>query len=260
VWKDQSHIDRGLNVCHARSAIRLLFALASLTFASSLQKVLCKALKHGADISIHSCSKFIGGHSDVLAGVAVFKEVQHFLPVRSARLHQGSILGNLECYLLLRSLKTLSLRVKQHGKTAAKVAGFLAGQGDIIEWVRNGAIDQPKIWESFVTKAGVFPQKAARLAVACFTFCFKKEEHAQSFQRQLLLFANCTSLGGAHSSIDHRNRWDSNRDAREFRISIGLEDPQDLIADLDRAFQSLRLASHVGGSLAKSQIDPHYEC
>ncbi len=90
--------------------------------------------------------------------------------------------------------------------------------------------------------AGVLEGKAARLACPCFSICFKPEEVAVAMasKRPLSLFESCTSLGGAASSLDHRAMWDSTRDVREFRLSIGLEDSRDLIADLERAFAVLR--------------------
>ena len=82
----------------------------------------------GIDICVHSASKFLGGHSDVLAGVAICKDMRHFMQLRSRRMHTGCILGNLETFLLHRSLKTLTIRMKQSCKSAFKLATFLMKQ------------------------------------------------------------------------------------------------------------------------------------
>ncbi len=195
------------------------------TFATP---VLCRPLAIGAHVVIHSASKFIGGHSDVLAGLVVTTDVCLYLTLNKTRMWTGAIPGNLECFLLLRSLKTLQLRVMHSSRSAYEIAKHLKRHA-AIESVSNGAMDQKQLWKAM---AAVDDDK---LACPCFTFALKSEALVARFMERLRLFEMCTSLGGAASSIDHRSRWDSSRSVCEFRLSVGLEDVADLISDLDNA-------------------------
>lgn len=152
----------------------------------------------------------------------------------------GAILGNLEVCLLQRSLKTLALRMKQHSKSAFKIIDWMKKQNDVVEYIVNGAVDDKALFVKSVQTADVLKNAKGKIALPCFTFCLKEEAFVDILKKELLLFTICTSLGGAASSIDHRVRWDSKRDRREFRMSVGLEDANDLIKDLERAFNEMR--------------------
>lgn len=200
--------------------------------------VLCKPLVLGAHVVLHSASKFLGGHSDLLCGVLCTPDVRIFMRIMSERMHAGSVLGSLESFLLLRSLRTLTLRVKRQSKNAFLVAQFLQ-RHPMIDSISNGAMDQPKLWKTFVAESSVLETKPAKLACPCFTFRCKDAEEAVALPAHLRLISNCTSLGGVSTSIDHRHRWDPKRDPRDYRISIGVEDAKDIIEDLEQAFAKI---------------------
>lgn len=83
-----------------------------------------------------------------------------------------------------------------------------------------------------LARAGVLRTQPSKLAVACFTITLREEAAAQNLQARVLLWTPATSLGGVASSVDWRHRWDPSQDARSLRLSVGVEDPEDLLGDL----------------------------
>jgi len=191
------------------------------TFATP---ILQNPLQLGADIVIHSCTKALGGHSDLMAGVLVANETI------ANQLHRertllGSVLGNLECWLLLRSLRTLKLRVKRQCKTAIKIALWLE---------KNEKVT--KVWHPIVASHPDHElcKKQMKAPPACFSFELKSPEQASVLPKRLKMFTNATSLGGVESLIDYRFAYDKSVSSCLLRISIGLESAKDLIADLEQ--------------------------
>jgi len=196
----------------------------------------------GADCILHSASKYLGGHSDILAGVLVVRTVEELKELWSDRTFLGSVLGSLESFLLLRSLRTLSLRVVAQSTTATALAGWLdklshtpAGQefdgapGGLIENVTHSSLQK----EEFVSKqytGGYAP---------CFSMLMKSGPYAKALPFKLCLFTAATSLGSVESLIEQRLMSDSEQDPRLVRLSIGLEHLDDLKKDFRQALKAL---------------------
>lgn len=196
----------------------------------------------GADIVMHSGTKYFGGHSDLLCGVLVVKTPEEWKQLWDVRVYLGNTMGSLEAWLLLRSLRTLHLRVPRQSATATALAQWLhrvsqipKGQqwdgveGGIIHSVRHASLQK----ESFVKAQlpGGFP--------ATFSVLLVNENLANDLQYLLHHFATATSLGGVESLIEQRGKADGVTDTRLLRISVGVEDLEDLKADLRQGINKL---------------------
>ncbi|MFP7494947.1 methionine biosynthesis PLP-dependent protein [Terribacillus saccharophilus] len=179
----------------------------------------------GADIVVHSATKYIGGHNDVLAGLVVSKGAE--LSERLSVLHNGAgaVLSPLDSWLLIRGLKTLPLRMRQHQANAQLIAGFLA--------------EHPKVADVlYAGKGGML------------SFRIKDSEWVDHFLRSLNIITFAESLGGVESFMTypttqtHADIPVGEREARGIcdrllRFSVGIEEAEDLIADLQQAFAKL---------------------
>ena len=104
--------------------------------------------------------------------------------------------------------------------------------------VKNGALMDPKLWKEMQKSTGEgLIDKPLKYACPCFSFVLKDESMVEPFKQRLLLWEYCTSLGGVASSFDHRHKWHHETDVREMRLSVGVENVQDLIDDLERAME-----------------------
>ncbi|PVU89779.1 hypothetical protein BB560_006272 [Smittium megazygosporum] len=202
---------------------------------------LCDPFKLGADVVVHSGTKYFGGHADVLYGVVVSK-----CPKLAEELHEqryvfGAVPGNLESWLVLRSMKTLKLRVLQQSKTAQKLVSWLANAargatleetdgipvGDIVG-VKHASL------QTFSPSFDVCSQHPNGFGPV-FSFYFKTPEQALWVARNLKIFHFATSLGGVMSLVDWRHGDDKSQDPRLLRVSVGLEDIEDLKNDIRRS-------------------------
>ncbi len=199
------------------------------TFASP---VLQRPLALGADLVMHSTTKFMGGHSDVLGGVVVVREAGIVLErLREFQGVGGGVPAPFDCWLLLRSLATLPLRVRAQSAGALAVARFLEAHPrvEVVHYPGLGshpghALAARQMSGGFgaVVSVQVQGDAAQALAVAA---------RAQ-------LFTRATSLGGVESLIEHRASMEgplSQTPANLLRLAIGLEHPDDLLADLDQS-------------------------
>ena len=199
------------------------------TFASP---VLQQPLALGADLVMHSTTKYLGGHSDVLGGIVVAREAGSLLErLRDFQGTGGGVPSPFDCWLLLRSLPTLPLRVRQQAANALAVARFLAADPRV-ERVHYPGLESHPGHElagrqmlggyGAVVSLQVPGEASQALAVAART----------------KLFTRATSLGGVESLIEHRASVEgplSRTPPNLLRMSIGLEHEADLIADLDQA-------------------------
>lgn len=180
------------------------------TFATP---VLQQPLSLGADIVVHSATKYIGGHSDLLMGAVVVREQSLFDVLVKRRELLGAIPGTLESYLALRGLRTLPLRVRQAERNAAELAGRLRSHEAVVE-VR-------------------YPGFGAMISVV-----LDDPARADLLQRDVKLWIWSTSLGGVESTLERRRRWKVEPatipDAL-VRMSVGIEDVEDLWEDLAAA-------------------------
>ncbi|KAF7790899.1 hypothetical protein EIP86_001857 [Pleurotus ostreatoroseus] len=202
--------------------------------------------KWGADIVMHSGTKYFGGHSDLLCGVLVVKTKEEWTKLWSQRTFLGNMMGSLESWLLLRSLRTLHLRVPRQSENAtviaqwlSKAAGGKAHDGipaGVIETVWHSSLQgkDSRGWEPRVQMEGGWNPT--------FGILLTKKEYATLLPHATKFFIPATSLGGVESLIEHRIASDAGADPRLIRLSIGVEDVEDLKADLRRAFQEIAKA------------------
>lgn len=210
------------------------------TFATPL---LQNPLSLGADIVSHSCTKYIGGHSDVIGGVLVTNSDE-----LGERLHYiqnavGAIPAPWDCFLLLRSTKTLHVRVQRHCSNAAKIADFLAEQSQIERVIYPGRTDHPQHEIAKKQMRGGYG--------GMITATFKGGlPAARTFLERVHLFSLAESLGGVESLIEHpaiMTHASIDKPLREalgitdglVRFSVGIEDVEDLIADIQEALVGL---------------------
>ncbi|GAA6006927.1 hypothetical protein JCM10207_009142 [Rhodosporidiobolus poonsookiae] len=195
--------------------------------------------KWGADIVMHSCTKYLGGHSDLLAGSVTVKNHEEWHALWEDRTHTGSNLGSLDSWLLLRSSRSVILRVERQAKTGTAIAQFLAALkkddpvlGAVIKEVTHATLQDSA--DELVGEG-----KQMSTGPACFSFVTSKTEYATHLPHQLKLFIPATSLGGVESLIEQRVISDSKADPCLLRLSIGLEDVEDLKEDLLQGFRAV---------------------
>jgi cystathionine gamma-synthase len=181
-----------------------------------------KPLTMGADIVIHSATKYLGGHNDVLAGLIVAKGAELCDSIFLHHNGGGAVLSPFDSWLLLRGMKTLSLRMERHEQNAGALVEYLT-QHDAVTDV-------------------LYPGRGGMLS-----FRIKKDSWVNPFLQNLSLVSFAESLGGVESFITYpatQTHADIPKEVREangvddclLRFSVGIEDIEDLIADLDQAF------------------------
>ena len=189
-------------------------------------------LQLGADIVVNSLTKYIAGHHDVLGGVIVCSEDDEFAQrvVRLVRIG-GSVLSPMNSWLTLRGMQSLSYRVRAHSDHAAEVACFLAEHQKIERLLYPHHPSHPQYDLAL---------RQMRVGSGLMSIQVRGGRQAAiDVVNRLKLFTSATSFGGTHSLIEHREsiEEDSNTPSNLLRVSIGLEHPADLIADLDQALR-----------------------
>ncbi|KAJ1865535.1 hypothetical protein LPJ78_002615 [Coemansia sp. RSA 989] len=253
VWLESPINPTGEVVDISSYALRAHAAGALLVVDSTLAPPpLSYPFRQGADIVVHSATKYLGGHSDLLAGVVVTKSAKSADSLRYSRYVLGTGAGSLECWLLLRSLRTLSIRVQQQSQTTARLVAFL-------ENARRMAVATPchtpseqeyKLGHRIATVSHASLQLCATHCSfietqhpngfgAVFAIRFACKDSALFVARHLSLHRFATSLGGVESLVDWRHGWDSSADPTLLRISVGLESFDDLAKDWTKALLAL---------------------
>lgn len=202
----------------------------------------------GADVVMHSGTKYIGGHSDMLCGILAVKKGEEGLKraktLRAERIFLGAVLGSLEGWLGVRSLRTLDLRVQRQSSSADK----------LVRWLQDSLDGKGEGKEAEVVKRVVSKISHASLQTAdydwlkqqmpngfgpVFSIYMKTPQLARTLPSKLRLFHHATSLGGVESLIEWRRMSDAEVDERLLRVSVGVESWEDLKEDLLGAFESL---------------------
>jgi cystathionine gamma-synthase len=198
------------------------------TFATP---VLQRPLALGADIVMHSTTKYFGGHSDVLGGALVFARNGDFAGrIAQRRVLTGSILAPFSAWLTLRGCRSLPARMARHCENARKVAEFLAGHPAIERVNHPGLPEHP----GHAIASRQMRDFGAMLSIEL----RGGYDAAVAVARNTRIFTNATSLGGCESLIEHRASAEGEHTQAPpalVRISVGLEDAGDLITDLDQA-------------------------
>src|SRR5690554_4953634 len=186
----------------------------------------------GADMVMHSSTKYLGGHSDILGGALVTKEEDGFWErVTNVQVSGGAVPSPFDCYYLARSIKTLPYRMKGHAEHAGIIADYLSRHGKV-EVVYYPGLEGHEGYEIASAQMSGFG--------GMLSFLLKgNADQADHFIEGLRYFTNATSLGGVESLIERRAVVEgpqSQTPPNLIRISVGLEHPDDLLEDLDRAF------------------------
>jgi cystathionine gamma-lyase len=211
------------------------------TFATPM---LQRPLQLGATLVVHSTTKYLNGHSDVVGGAVLTSDAGVAERVRFLQKAVGGVPSPFDCYLVLRGLKTLAVRMKRHVESARVIADFLAAHP------RVASVRYPGL-ASHEGYAVARAQMSAPGGMISFELNGASVEQATAFLRALRIFACAESLGGVESLAEHpalMTHASLPADARRalgigdglIRLSVGLEDPADLMADLDHALSQAR--------------------
>jgi len=196
--------------------------------------LLCQPLELGADMVMHSATKYLNGHSDVLAGALVTREDDEFWArVKKVRNGGGAVLGPFEAWLLMRGMRTVSIRVRQASQNALQFAKAMEEHEGIVEVLYPGLESHAGFEISNRQMTGGF---GGMLSVRI------KGGEAASMKvaERLKLFKRATSLGGVESLVEHRASIEGEGTpcpADLLRLSIGIEDVEDLIDDMTQALE-----------------------
>lgn len=191
--------------------------------------LLQQPIKLGADIVIHSGTKYLGGHNDVLAGLVVAKGKEICDGLAVYHNGAGAVLSPFDSWLLIRGMKTLSLRMERHEKNATAIAEFLSSHGEVTDVLYPG-------------RGGMI------------SFRLKDEAWINPFLEGLSLITFAESLGGVeslitypatqtHADVPEERRIASGVDNTLLRFSVGIEDAEDLMDDLNKAFANIKIQS-----------------
>jgi len=193
-----------------------------------------KPLSLGADIVMHSATKYLNGHSDVIAGVlAAAREDALWTRIKQVRSHHGAILGPFEAWLLLRGLRTLDVRVRAQADTATLLATRFSNHQSVSEVLYPGLPSHPGHAVAARQMSGFGGMLSIRVKSG--------ERAAINAAARVKLWKRATSLGGVESLIEHRASIEGPTSPCPpdlLRLSAGLEDPDDLYDDLDRALRA----------------------
>jgi cystathionine gamma-synthase len=202
--------------------------------------VFTQPLSLGADLVMHSASKYLNGHSDVIAGaVATAASGPLWSGIDTIRSRYGLILGPFEAWLLLRGLRTLDARVRAQSESAALIATRLRGHPSALEVLYPGLSDHPGHAVAARQMSGYGGMLSLRVRGGA--------KAAIAAAARVILWKRATSLGGVESLIEHRASIEGPNSPCPpdlLRLSVGLEDPEDLFTDLDQAMRGKTSRRH----------------
>ncbi|WWC64923.1 uncharacterized protein I303_107537 [Kwoniella dejecticola CBS 10117] len=191
----------------------------------------------GADVVMHSGTKYFGGHSDLLSGVLAVRNDEWFSGLWNDRITLGSVMGNMEAWLTIRSLRTLELRVTKQSDNARQIVDWLNDRpSKVISRVSHAVYQWKEEQQDWIGKQ--MPNGFG----AVFAVNFSSPDIARKFPSYLQIFNHATSIGGLESLVEWRAISDATVDKRLVRFSIGVESAKDLIADLEQALVRLEAA------------------
>jgi cystathionine gamma-synthase len=189
-----------------------------------------RPIEYGADLTVHSGTKWLAGHSDVLLGVVTCCDAQHAAQIQKFRKYTGCVAAPDAVWLLLRGLKTLAVRLERQSASAQVLAERLTAHRAVTKVYYTTLNDDPG--SEVLAGSG---------ALVSFEV-HGSTETAELVERSTRIFVNATSFGGCESLIEARYRWEAGRMPPTLvRISVGLEDVDDLWADLDQALNAVEV-------------------
>lgn len=218
------------------------------TFASPIAQ---KPIVLGADIIIHSGTKYIGGHSDLVAGLVVTRTKELSEKLKFVQNASGGILGPWDCFLTIRGIETLELRYRKQCDNAFAVAAFLANHEAVENVYFPGLVSHKNHDVAKRQQNGLFG------GIVSFTLKEDTQEAANKFVTNTTYFKLAESLGGVksllchppqmtHASIPREKRLQSGIKDSLIRLSCGIEDSEDLINDLSQAFTTVNKTKKTG--------------
>lgn len=198
----------------------------------------------GADLVMHSGSKYFGGHSDVLCGVLATQRKDWYKQLSADRLFLGSVMGNMESWLGVRSLRTLEVRVQRQSQNATKLVSWLntaLRTTDPAAGSDEAAVQSvlAEVFHASLQDAEWLKKQMPNGFGPVFSISMQEERFARALPSNLHFFQHATSLGGVETLIEWRTMSDATVDRRLLRISVGLENWEDLRGDLVKAFREL---------------------
>ena len=241
------HVETPSNPTMVLSDIRAISEIAHAQGAevsvdnTFMSPVLQRPLELGADIVMHSTTKYLNGHSDGIGGALVGSKPEHKERYLLIQKSAGAILSPFECYLVLRGIKTMPLRIKQHEENGRAVAEFLSTHPKVQRLAYPGLKSHPQ------HELAVRQQKGFG---SMLSFDVGSRAAAGRFLGALKIFINAESLGGVESLASHSATTthaalsDAERAAAGItdgmiRLSVGIEDKEDLIADLEQGMKAI---------------------
>lgn len=231
-------IDMERIAAKARKANSLL--VVDNTFATPFNQ---NPLQHGADIVLHSTTKYIGGHTDIIGGALMTNEQGLFEQLKFIQFAGGAVPSPFESYLLLRSIRTLAVRMEKHNQNGMLVAEYLQKHPKVKQVYFPGLPEHPGHAIARRQMKGGFS------GIVSFNLKGGFNE-TELFLQSLKLFLLAESLGGVESLVNHPERMTHASVPEELRrklgigpnlvrLSVGIEDHRDIIADLEQAFQKV---------------------
>jgi len=201
------------------------------TFATP---VLTQPISMGADLVMHSATKYLNGHSDVIAGsLTTREENEHWNAVKAVRSQTGTVLGPFEAWLLLRGMRTLYVRVHAQSRSALQIAEHFCVHPAIEAVLYPGLPEFPEhATASRQMKGGYGGMLSIRVKGGA--------PGALAFISRLRLWKRATSLGGVESLVEHRASVEGAQSTTPddlLRMSVGLEDVEDLVGDIEQALR-----------------------
>jgi len=206
-----------------------------------MSPVLQSPLALGADIVMHSTTKYLNGHSDGLGGAIIGSTPEHKERFGLIQKAAGAVMSPFECFLVLRGIKTLPLRVRQHEENGRAVAEFLSTHPKVRKLAYPGLKSHPQYELALRQQKGFG---------SMMSFELNSRDEAGRFLAAIKIFLNAESLGGVeslashsatttHGSVSEEVRQRMGINEGRIRLSIGIEDKEDLIADLDQALAAV---------------------
>jgi len=222
---------KSVDIAHAAKCAHAAGGLLAID-STAATPVLQRPLEHRADIVMHSATKGINGHSDVLAGVLATRApaAKTWTDIKADRHDAGAVIGPFEAWLLLRGMRTLPLRVERMSRSAQAIAAYLSAHPKVTDVFYPGLESHPGHDIATRQMQGGF---------GCLMSFLVQGGAAEALKvvGKLKLFHRATSLGGVESLVEHRHTIEpyTGIPPSLIRVSVGIEDAGDLIADLEQA-------------------------
>ena len=224
----------------AVSALAKAHGVLTLVDNTFMTPYLQRPLELGADIVIHSATKYLGGHSDLVAGLVVVKDDALAERLYFLQNATGGVLGPFDAFLLIRGIKTLAVRMDRHVENAERIAAWLADNDAVARVHYPGLPDDPGY---------AVNQRQAKNGGAMISFTLKDEYVFRTFFKSLKLITLAESLGGVESLVCHPSTMTHASIPRDLRLKVGISDnlirlspgieaAEDLINDLDQAIKA----------------------